>query len=137
MENLDIKYFDIEELGTWPIHLTEIEAVSEGQQQLSLHLTRERNSKIVKQAKELFKIKNNGRLFCEICKFDFSEKYGAIGNGFIEAHHKKPVSSMKIGDVTRIEDFIMVCSNCHSMLHIGNGCMSQEELTLQLKVQED
>ena len=133
MEKLDIKYFDIEELGTWPIHLTDMEAVSEGQQKLSLHLKRERNSQIVKQAKEQFKMRNNGRLFCEVCKFDFSERYGQIGEGFIEAHHKKPISKMQPGDVTRIEDFIMVCSNCHSMLHIGNECIPHEELKARLK----
>ena len=133
MEKLDIKYFDIEELGTWPIHSANMESVSEGQQKLSLHLKRERNSQIVKQAKERFKMRNNGRLFCEICKFDFSERYGEIGEGFIEAHHKKPISKMQPGDVTRIEDFILVCSNCHSMLHIGNECIAHEELKARLK----
>lgn len=136
MEKLDIKYFNIEELGTWPIHLSDMEAVSEGQQKLSVHLKRERNSKIVKHAKERFKTKNNGKLFCEVCKFDFSEKYGLIGEGFIEAHHIKPISMMQPGDITRIEDFIMVCSNCHSMLHIGSNPMTHEDLKSRLNAQE-
>lgn len=131
MENIDIKYFDIEELGTWPIHLADIE-VKEGEQKLSRHLIRERNSKIVKSAKELFKIRHNGRVFCEICNFDFSRKYGEVGKDFIEAHHKKPISKMDLDDVTRIEDFIMVCSNCHSMLHRGTDWLSHEELKLNM-----
>lgn len=133
MENIDIKYYDIEELGTWPIYLSDIEAVSEGEQKLSQHLKRERNLTIVRKAKERFRERNNGRLFCEICKFDFSERYGEIGEGFIEAHHKKPISKMKTGDLTKIEDFIMVCSNCHRMIHTGNDCMTPEELKLRLK----
>lgn len=90
MEKLDIKYFEIEELGTWPIYLNDMDAINEGQQKLSLHYERERNSTIAKKAKERFKIRNNGKLFCEVCKFDFSEKYGVLGLGFIEAHHKNP-----------------------------------------------
>lgn len=136
MEKLNIKYYDIEELGIWPIYSTDMEAVSEGQQKLSLHLKRERNSQIVKQAKEYFKARNNGKLFCEVCKFDFSKKYGLIGEGFIEAHHTKPVSKMQPGDTTRIEDFIMVCSNCHSMLHVGGNYLSYEDLKSRIKVQE-
>ncbi|WP_342304404.1 HNH endonuclease [Methanolobus sp. ZRKC5] len=55
---------------------------------------------------------------CHICGFDFEKVYGLIGDGFIEVHHKVPVS--EIGEsyqVNPIEDLIPVCSNCHSMLH--------------------
>lgn len=135
MENIDIKYFDIENLGIWPIHKNELQ-VNEGNQKLSLHLMRERNSQIVKLAKKLFKQKNEGKVFCEICKFDFMAKYGDIGESYIEAHHKKPISKMKAEDVTRIDDFIMVCSNCHSMLHIGKEGISYEDLILRIKDNE-
>ncbi len=27
----------------------------------------------------------HGRLYCEVCKFDFEKKYGVIGKDFIEA----------------------------------------------------
>lgn len=130
-ENIGIKYFDIEELGTWPISSTNIE-VHEGDQILSRHFRRERNSQIVNLAKEHFKNRNNGRVFCEVCNFDFSRKYGDIGTGFIEAHHKKPIAKMVTNDVTTIDDFIMVCSNCHSMLHRGEPWISPEELKLLL-----
>lgn len=131
MENIDIKIFSIEELGVWPIVPTDV-SVGEGELKLSQHLKRERNTKIVKMAKELFKIKHNGRVFCEICGFDFHERYGELGEGFIEAHHIKPIAQMKPGDVTRVEDFKMVCSNCHSMLHKGKDGISHEDLKLNL-----
>ena len=131
MENIDIKYYKIEELGTWPIHVSNVE-VSEGEQKIAQHLERERNLKIVKLAKELFRNRHNGEVFCEVCGFDFCETYGDLGEGFIEAHHKKPISQMVSGDLTKIEDFIMVCSNCHSMLHTGNEWISHEELKIRL-----
>ena len=56
-------------------------------------------------------------MFCEICGFSFVDKYGDIGKDFIEAHHIKPVSEMKEGESTNINDLVMVCSNCHSMIH--------------------
>lgn len=136
MENIDIKYYDIEELGIWPIHVSN-GGISEGEQKLTQHLERERNSRIVKLAKELFKSRHDGRIFCEVCGFDFSKKYGDLGEGFIEAHHKKPISQMISGDLTKIEDFIMVCSNCHSMLHTGNEWVSYEKLKTIISKQID
>ena len=75
------------------------------------------NYKIISAAKELFKKKHHGRIYCEICGFDFYDMYGKHGEGFIEGHHKKPISQMNIHDTTAIDDIVMVCSNCHSMLH--------------------
>ncbi|WP_270939778.1 HNH endonuclease [Romboutsia lituseburensis] len=80
------------------------------------HMQIERNKKVIKNAKALF-YKKHKRLFCEICGFDFEKAYGKLGEGFIEAHHINPVSKMKDGDETSIEDIMMVCSNCHSIIH--------------------
>ena len=93
------------------------EPYKEGDYKLRTHLVRERNSKVVKEAKKLFKLAHGGRLFCEICGFDFHEKYGKIGDGFIEAHHKIEFSKTEGIHEVNPSDFIMVCSNCHSMLH--------------------
>lgn len=90
----------------------------EGKVRLETHINRERNPKVVKEAKLLF-IKNNGRLYCELCGFDFEKVYGELGRGFIEGHHINPVSQMKDGDVTKVEDIKMLCSNCHKMVHRG------------------
>ena len=136
MENTNIEYYDIEELGTWPIHSVDLLAVNEGSLKLSQHLTRERNPKIVKLAKEHFMLTHAGSLFCEICGFNFSTFYGELGEGFIEAHHKKPIAIMEPGDETRVEDFIMVCSNCHSMLHINNDCISPNRLRTIIEFQQ-
>lgn len=81
------------------------------------HKTRERNSKVIKEAKEQFKRNNNGRLFCEVCGFDFKMIYGNRGEDFIEGHHIKPVSELCEGDKTKVEDIALLCSNCHRMIH--------------------
>ena len=52
---------------------------------------------------------------CEICGTSFKEKYGEIGDGFIEAHHIYPISELT--EETHINDLILVCSNCHKIIH--------------------
>lgn len=79
-------------------------------------------------AKKQFKERHNGKLFCEICGFSFADKYGDIGKDFIEAHHIKPVSEMKEGESTNINDIVMVCSNCHSMIHRRKPWLNKNEI---------
>lgn len=95
-----------------------IKTYEEGKAKLETHTKRERNPKVVKEAKSLF-MKKNGRLYCELCGFDFEKIYGELGRGFIEGHHINLVSQMKDGDVTKVEDIKMLCSNCHKMVHRG------------------
>jgi 5-methylcytosine-specific restriction protein A len=90
--------------------------ITEGTIIFRYHKTRERSSKIIKQKKKLV-FKQLGKLECEICSFDFVEKYGQIGSGFIECHHKIPLSKYVKNDVTKLDDLALVCSNCHRMLH--------------------
>jgi len=62
-------------------------------------------------------IEHHGAI-CSICSFDFEERYGQLGEGFIHVHHLTPVS--KIGEsyeVDPINDLIPVCPNCHAMIH--------------------
>jgi hypothetical protein len=55
---------------------------------------------------------------CLGCGFSFEAAYGPIGTGFIEVHHTKPISSLK-GPTTvdPANDLIVLCSNCHSIVH--------------------
>lgn len=91
------------------------------------HLARERNHQLVLKAKRRFK-ELHGRLFCQVCGFDFSERYGELGEDYIEAHHTLPVSEMDEGHVTRIDDLAMVCANCHRMLHRRRPWLGMHEL---------
>lgn len=46
----------------------------DGRRILKEYIKIERNANVIKDAKRMF-LKKNGRLFCEICGFDFQEVY--------------------------------------------------------------
>ena len=102
---------------------------SEGKTVLKKHIVHERNKHLINRAKEEFKKAHKGKLFCEVCGCDFSYHYPGLGDDFIEAHHIKPVSKMKPGEKTKIADLVMVCSNCHSMIHRKKPWLTKAELS--------
>lgn len=63
----------------------------------------------------------DGRLRCEVpgCGFDFEERYGSIGRGYIQVHHLRPLGIRDAPERTHLADLILVCANCHSMIHRG------------------
>ena len=73
-------------------------------------------------------LEKHSKLYCEVCGFDFEEKYGELGKDFIEAHHVKAVSTMRENEKTKIEDIVMVCSNCHSMIHRKKPWLNRSQL---------
>ena len=61
---------------------------------------------------------------CRACGLRFEDRYGAIGQGFMHVHHKKPLSEITDHDdhtVNPLEDLVPVCPNCHAMLHRPPG----------------
>ena len=102
-------------------------SVKEGRVIYKLHKFRERDNKINQKKKELY-LKQNGKLDCEVCGFDFYKTYGNIGKGFIEAHHRIPLSEIDGENMTKLDDLALVCSNCHKMLHKAINTLSVEEL---------
>ncbi|WP_052507254.1 HNH endonuclease [Desulfonatronovibrio magnus] len=100
----------------------------EGRRNLKKHLKLERSSRLVKEFKASL-----SSYKCEVCGFDFGEKYGHLGYGFIEAHHNKPLASLKKQTITTINDLSALCSNCHRMLHRSNPPISIKELAKLMK----
>ena len=100
----------------------------EGKLLTRVHRYRERDSKIVKKKKQQV-LKKTGKLECEGCGFNFKVNYGERGDGFIECHHIKPVSKIKKNEKTKLVDLILLCSNCHRMVHRKNPWLNLEELT--------
>jgi 5-methylcytosine-specific restriction protein A len=92
------------------------EFYAEGTINYELHKVSERSTEVVLIAKKN-RLKKENKLECDICNFNFSDVYGELGEGFIEAHHTVPVSQMKEGHQTKPEDLALVCANCHRMLH--------------------
>lgn len=100
----------------------------EGREKFKLHRSFERDGKIVRRAKAR-RLREKKELKCDVCDFDFVLRYGdELGHGFIEAHHKTPVSLLDGIRRTRIEDLALVCSNCHRMLHRGKTLLTVEQL---------
>jgi len=91
---------------------TSIKGEIEGKVRLVRHRRLERSYKLVKEAKRLYSERFPDQP-CGICGFSFIRTYGIT---YIEAHHK--VSLIKGGvRRTTIEDFAMLCANCHRMAH--------------------
>ena len=111
---------------------TKEHGVEEGNYKYAIHKQIERNSEFINNYKKLRKLKDP-MLKCDICGFSFVEKYGDIGDGFIEAHHKIPLSTLEESTITYQDDLILVCSNCHSMLHRSNPFLTIDQLTSILK----
>lgn len=110
---------EVEEIG--------IETAEEGRIVTRWHAYRERDRRIVDEAKKVF-LKKHQRLFCEGCGFDFKKRYGAAGEGLIEVHHTKPVHTLQPGELTRIQDLALLCANCHRVVHSRRKWLTLGEL---------
>jgi len=96
------------------------EATTEGARRLVTHLRLERDRRVVQTAKALW-ASADPMLRCEVCQMSFAERYGSVGEDFIEAHHLTPLADNDGPRQTAVEDLAPVCANCHRMLHRGGG----------------
>ena len=103
-------------------------AFPEGRESFKTHRHLERDGKMPRKAKAK-RLAETGKLECDICGMEFHRFYGEHGHGFIEAHHKVPVSKLNGAAKTKVSDLALVCSNCHRMLHRGISHLTIENLT--------
>lgn len=107
----------------------------EGRVLYRLHRSHERSPQLVKKAKSLA-LRKGGRLACAICDFDFFKTYGSVGMDFIECHHVIPVSELAEDAVTKVSDIVLVCSNCHRMLHRRRPWLRLDDLRAVLATRQ-
>ena len=99
-----------------------------------------KETKIYKRSKELRDaaietfLKDYGSLSCNICTFNYEEKYGNAGKGFIEVHHKTPIYMYEGGDQVKtieqaIKNLAPVCANCHRIIHRTRPPFTIEEVS--------
>jgi 5-methylcytosine-specific restriction protein A len=83
-----------------------------------MHKRIERNAGLSKRVKQLLGVT------CQVCNVNFEERYGKIGENYIEAHHLIPLASIKGNRVAMDpkKDFAVLCANCHRMIH-RTGCV--------------
>lgn len=102
------------------------EGVPEGRLLYRHHRTRERDRTIVAKKKAAI-LKAGGRIACEACGLEFYRQYGVAGAGYIECHHRVPLSES--GEITtRLADLALLCANCHRVAHRARPWMSIEAL---------
>jgi 5-methylcytosine-specific restriction protein A len=92
-----------------------------------LHRKREAELRRAKIAEAM----SAGKLVCEVpnCGFDFEERYGALGSGYAQVHHKIPLKKAPPeGRKIFLKDLAVVCANCHVMIHRRGECRSIEGL---------
>jgi len=100
----------------------------EGTWQLRLHHHRERSRTLIEQKKAHFK-SAHGRLRCEVCHLSFEEVYPSfLGTDFIEVHHIVPLSATSGVIRTTLDDLMLVCANCHRMIHRSMDCDNNVKL---------
>jgi 5-methylcytosine-specific restriction enzyme A len=90
------------------------------------HFARERDRGL--RAKKIKKhLQKHQSLSCSTCGFDFKAAYGSHGDGYIECHHVVPLHAS--GEVkTRLDDLILICANCHRMIHRSSPWLTPDQL---------
>ena len=79
------------------------------------------------------KVKNEARIKCEICDFDFGTVYGETFSDKIVVHHIKEISSIgKDYEVDPIKDLLPVCPNCHLIAHSKTPAYTPDEIRSML-----
>lgn len=100
----------------------------EGKTVLKLHLVKERDAGLIRDAKQMWNTEQSSNVLCSVCRFSFLSYYGEVGKGYIEAHHKVPISALTSETEVTADDLAPVCSNCHRMLHRRRPWLSVNEL---------
>jgi len=109
-----------------PGDLDEDLGVEEGGLLLRSHYARERNAAL--RARKIKEVLDQGLgLECSVCDFDFAKTYGPRGKGYIECHHVVPLH-VTGARRTKLADLILLCANCHRMVHRAVPWLTPEEV---------
>ncbi|MEU6830039.1 HNH endonuclease [Nocardia beijingensis] len=72
-------------------------------------------------------LETEDRVRCEVCSFDFETVYGPHGAEYIECHHVVPLHVSGETETT-LADLMLMCANCHRMIHYRSPWLDPEEL---------
>jgi 5-methylcytosine-specific restriction enzyme A len=93
----------------------------------NFHKNRETDPLINKIKKEMVLLTSSS-LKCEVCGFDSVAFFGEFGNDLLEIHYTKELKSEPGLEQSSMEDFIIVCSNCHKVLDSKYGIINANDL---------
>ena len=91
------------------------------------HKNRETDPLVIKVKKEKV-LAETEKLKCEVCGFDPIGFYGEIGNDLMEIHYNKELKNEPGLESSEINDFVIVCSNCHKALDKNFGLLNAADL---------
>ena len=104
------------------IPLTEV--IREGATSKKEIFIRERSSKLRDAAREFYRNKEDGLLYCNCCNFEFSHHYNEelYKGSCIEIHHLKPLYLYEGDNIDKtieeaLQNLLPVCPNCHRVIH--------------------
>jgi len=83
---------------------------------------RQRNRAII-EAK-----KRTSRGICEACAMSFPARYRLAGKDCLQVHHKNPIAEREAARVTRLSDLVLLCPNCHAVVHAFAPELTLEQL---------
>lgn len=122
LQALDLTRSDDDRLTETERQMSIIDLI-EGKERSRVQTYIERNPRLRAEALRLHGTR------CTACGFDFGEKYGCLGEGYVEVHHLFPISEYggerKVNPTT---DLVPLCSNCHRIIHRPEKVLSIEEL---------
>ena len=61
--------------------------------------------------------KEHDSFTCQVCRMNYQKTYGSLGARFAECHHRVALAERSRPALTRLDDLITVCADCHRMLH--------------------
>lgn len=91
------------------------------------HKNRESDPLVLRVKKEIV-LSNQKNLKCEVCGFDSKKVYGELGNNLMEIHYNKELKNEPGLEASDMDDFIVVCSNCHKVLDKNYGLLNAADL---------
>lgn len=95
---------------------------------------RERDPKL--RARKIRDVRSKqGHIACEVCGFDFERVYGDRGAGYVECHHAVPLH-VSGRTTTHLEDLVLLCANCHRMIHRFTPWLTPAELRAMVEARK-
>ncbi|MEU6564369.1 HNH endonuclease [Nocardia nova] len=104
----------------------ELAAAVEGKAIRRMVRVYERNPKL-RRSKIAQSRKQRGNIACEACEFDFEVSYPGVGDGYVQVHHAVPLHTTGAVQTT-LDDLVLLCANCHQMIHQPAKWLTIEEL---------
>ncbi|OQQ25913.1 HNH endonuclease [Prescottella equi] len=120
-----IQSADVDQLQSMP-EGDEDETAKEGRLLQRRHYVRERDRKL-RQRKIARFLQSHERVHCEVCGFDFELVYGERGSEYTEVHRIVPLHHSG-STTTKLTDLVLLCANCHRMIHRGTPWLTPDEL---------